>query len=78
MTDSIVSTIACAGDSLVVKRDGRPDRTIRPELRDVFFEPGQPRTRRIFQRDASGHIIGFVDRREVRDLSWKRTGVATS
>jgi len=30
---------------------------------DVFFEPGQPRTRR---------IIGFVDRREGRDVAWKR------
>ncbi|MDQ2932331.1 MAG: nuclear transport factor 2 family protein [Gemmatimonadota bacterium] len=78
MTDSIVATIACSGDSLMVKREGRPDRAFRPELRDVFFEPGQPRTRRIFQRDAAGHIIGFVDRREARDLTWKRTGAATS
>jgi hypothetical protein len=76
MTDSIVATVQCAGDSLVVKRDGRPNRVFRPELRDVFFEPGQPRTRRIFQRDANGRVSGFVDRREARDLTWKRTGDA--
>jgi hypothetical protein len=47
--------------------------------RGVCFEilldavaPGAPRSRRIFSRDASGHIIGFVDRREARDIVWKR------
>jgi hypothetical protein len=74
MTDSIVATIRCAGDSLVMVRAGRPNRTFLPEARDVFFEPGQPRTRRIFLYDAQGQITGFVDRREERDVSWKRVG----
>jgi hypothetical protein len=78
MTDNIVATIQCSGDSLVVKREGRPERTFRAELRDVFFEPGQPRTRRIFRRDAEGRVTGFVDRREARDLTWKRTGALPS
>jgi Domain of unknown function (DUF4440) len=72
LTDDIVAEIRCDGDHLVVARQGRPDRTFRPESPDVFFEPGQPRTRRIFQRDGRGHIIGFVDRREGRDVAWKR------
>jgi hypothetical protein len=74
MTDSIVATMRCAGDSLLMVRGGRPDRVFLPEVRDVFFERGQPRTRRIFQYDAQGQISGFVDRREERDVSWKRTG----
>jgi hypothetical protein len=74
MTTDIVATIECKGDSLVVKRDGHPDRIFLAEARDVFFEPGQPRTRRIFQYDAAGHISGFADRREARDITWKRTG----
>jgi hypothetical protein len=74
MTDSIVATMRCAGDSLVMVRAGRPDRVFLPEVRDVFFERGQPRTRRIFLYDAQGQISGFVDRREERDVSWKRTG----
>jgi hypothetical protein len=73
MTDSIVATMRCAGDSLIMVRAGRPDRVFLPEVRDVFFERGQPRTRRIFQYDAQGQISGFVDRREERDVSWKRT-----
>ncbi|MEP6619784.1 MAG: nuclear transport factor 2 family protein [bacterium] len=73
MTPDIVATLDCAGDSLVVRRAGRPDRAFLPEVRDVFFERGQPRTRRIFQRDASGAVTGFVDRREARDITWRRT-----
>lgn len=76
LTDSIVATMQCSGDSLIVKREGRPDRFFLPETRDVFFEPGQPRTRRILQRDAAGRVNGFVDRREARDITWKRTGAA--
>jgi Domain of unknown function (DUF4440) len=76
MTDSIVATIRCAGDSLVMVRAGRADRTFLPEARDVFFEPGQPRTRRIFLYDAQGQVSGFVDRREERDVAWKRVGNA--
>jgi hypothetical protein len=76
MTDSIAATLQCAGDSLVMKRYGHPDRAFRPETRDVFFEPGQPRTRRIFQYDTLGRAIGFVDRREGRDISWTRTSGA--
>ena len=74
MTSDIVATMQCAGDSLVMKRAGHPDRFFLSEVRDVFFEPGQPRTRRIFQRDAQGRITGFVDRREERDVAWKRRG----
>ena len=44
------------------------------ESPDAFFVPGEPRTRRIFQRDAAGRISGFVERRESWDLFWKRIG----
>jgi hypothetical protein len=44
-----------------------------PELRDLFFVPGQPRTRRIFTRDAAGRVDGFVDRREGEDVRWRRS-----
>ncbi len=57
---------------LAVTRPGKPERTFVAETPDVFFEPRQPRTRRIFQRSADGAIVGFVDRREARDISWKQ------
>ena len=40
---------------------------------DVFFVAGQPRTRRIFLRDAQGKVVGFVDRREGEDVRWNKT-----
>jgi len=56
-------------------KGGRPGKTSSPlqvEIRDVLFVPGQPRVRKIFQRNSSGQITGFVDRREGEDLVWKR------
>jgi hypothetical protein len=43
-----------------------------PEVLDVFFAPGQPRTRRIFERTAQGEVVSFVDRREGEDIRWSR------
>ncbi len=59
-------------DHLVAERDGRPPQSFVPELVDVFFTPGRPRTRRIFQRDARGRVTGFVDCREGEDIAWQR------
>jgi hypothetical protein len=42
------------------------------ELADVLFTPGQPRTRKIFQHDASGKVTGFLSRREERDVVFKK------
>ena len=72
LTPDISVTAHCDGAGLVFERAGRPNRTFLPELKDQFFEPGQPRTRRLFQRDAEGAITGFVDRREERDILWRR------
>jgi hypothetical protein len=74
LTADIKGVVRCANDELLFERTGRPARHFRPELLDVFFEPGQPRTRRIFVRDAKGRVTGFVDRREARDVTWRRTG----
>jgi ketosteroid isomerase-like protein len=73
LTNTIVANIRCTGDKLIIERAGRPDRIFVAEVKDVFFEPGQPRTRRIFLRDAQGRVTAFVERREARDVLWKRT-----
>lgn len=74
MTPEISVSIQCSKDRLLVERPVHPERTFLPEVKDVFFEPGQPRTRRIFVRDSTGAITGFVDRREARDVAWRRIG----
>lgn len=60
------------GDRLVGGREGKPASTLNAELHDVFFISGQLRTRKIFQRDATGKVTGFLDRREGMDVTWKR------
>lgn len=72
LTPEILTTIRCEGDALVSERTGRPAATYKAEVRDLFFAPGQPRSRRLFTRDAAGRIDGFVDRREGEDIHWKR------
>jgi hypothetical protein len=47
--------------------DARPVE-IKAEIADVLFTPGQPRSRKLFQRDASGKVTGFLSRREERDV----------
>src|ERR1051325_7478122 len=72
LTDAISYAIRRDGDHLVGERTGRPPQPLRVEARDVLFVPGQPRSRKVFQRDASGRITGFADRREARDVVWTR------
>jgi hypothetical protein len=71
---SIEVAIVCTSEGLVAIRPGRPDTKFRMESPDVFFAPGQPRTRRIFQRGAGKRIAGFVDRREGEDVRWNKIG----
>lgn len=72
LTPDVTASIRCGGRELTVERTGRPPAVYRPETADVFFSPGQPRTRRIFRRDASGAVTGFVDRREGHDIVWRK------
>ena len=72
LTEGITTRIRCQPSGLVSERTGRDAAMYLPETSDVFFAPGQPRTRRIFQRNPTGAIVGFVDRREGHDITWKK------
>jgi ketosteroid isomerase-like protein len=61
-----------SGDGLVGTAQGGQPVVLKAELRDVLFTPGQPRIRRIFQRDDHGKIAGFISRREGHDIVFKR------
>lgn len=65
-------TIAVADGKLTAMRNGRPPQVWDAEATDVFFVAGDPRIRNIFQRDASGHVTGFVERRESWDIVWEK------
>jgi hypothetical protein len=57
---------------LVARTNGGKPQALKAELEDVLFTPGEPRTRKIFQRDAAGRVTGFVSRREERDVVFRR------
>ena len=59
---------------LVGTRGSRKPGAWSAEARDVFFVPGDPRIRKIFQRNVSGQVVGFVERRESWDIVWKKIG----
>jgi uncharacterized protein DUF4440 len=74
LTAEIATTLKCTQDGFTAERSGRPPTQYLAEVPDVFFVAGQPRTRRIFVRDAQGNVVGFVDRREGEDIRWTRKG----
>jgi hypothetical protein len=74
LTPEVKYTISREGDGLVGVRTGRKPDTLKVETPDGLFVPGQPRLRKIFQRDAAGRITGFVERRETWDIAWKKVG----
>ena len=73
LTPAITTTVRPTKNGLNAERSGRPPATYLPEVRDVFFVAGQPRSRRIFVRDAGGAVVGFVDRREGEDVRWQKS-----
>ncbi len=68
----LIYTIKRETDHLIAEREGRPKVVLKAEVRDVFFVSGQLRTRKIFERDSTGRVTAFVDRREGSDLVWRR------
>jgi Domain of unknown function (DUF4440) len=68
----LIYEIRFDGQRLVGGRKGTSMKPLDVEVRDVLFVPGQPRIRKIFQRNGSGKVTGFVDRRESWDLVWKK------
>jgi len=72
LTDTVSYTIRREGHALVGVRSGRPAETLKVELPDCLFVPGDSRIRKIFRRDPRGRITGFVERRESWDISWPR------
>jgi len=71
-------TVSRDGDSLVSSVNGEKSSPLVAESRDVFFrpdtQPGYGRKRILFHRDASGHVIEYVN----RNLVLKRSDSSAS
>lgn len=68
------STLKLVDGQLVGTRNGRKPAPWSAEVSDVFFIAGDPRIRKIFQRDGSGRVTGFIERRESWDIVWVKAG----
>jgi hypothetical protein len=68
----LLDTIARDGPNLTLSYNGKPAKPLLVESPDMLFIPGEPRFRYVFQRDPSGRITGFVERREGENILWKR------
>ena len=66
--------ISRAKDGLVASTNGGTELPLQAELKDVLFTPAAPNVRRIFQRDAAGHIQGYISRRDGVDVVLKKIG----
>jgi ketosteroid isomerase-like protein len=64
--------ITRAGNALTASIDGEKSLPLHATVPDVFFTPGAPRVRLIFQRNANGRITGYLRRREERDLIFRK------
>jgi hypothetical protein len=69
----LVYTISRQGDQLTGAANGGSPVVLEAELRDVLFAPGHPRIRKIFKRDESGRVTGYVSRREGRDVMFTKS-----
>jgi hypothetical protein len=72
LSPGVSYTITHGSAGLVGQRSGRKPESLQAEVADALFVPGQPRLRKIFQRDANGLVTGFVERRESWDILWRR------
>ena len=62
--------ITSDGKSLHSERAGRPKQELIPEATDIFFVRGVE-GRKLFRRDAQGHVDALIDRRNNEDVIWK-------
>jgi len=69
-----VVRIARDGDGLTASANGGAPSPLEVELRDVLFTPGAPSVRKIFQRDAAGRVVGYINRRDGADLVFSKVG----
>ena len=66
-------TFARSGADLAATTGGQPLTVQKAEARDIFFTPGNARAIKIFQRDASGKVAGFVYHRAGQVILFTRT-----
>jgi len=65
-------SFAKSGPDLAATTGGQPLTVQKAEAPDIFFTPGAARAVKIFRRDASGKVTGFVYHRAGQDILFSR------
>jgi hypothetical protein len=72
LSDDVSYEITRTAGGVQGQQTGGRARPLKAEARDVLFNPGRPRYRFVFPRDADGRITGMNERREAWDIVWTR------
>jgi len=72
--DTLVVKIVRTPQGLASIQNDGPPTALLAETRDVFFTPGVPTGRRIFQRGPGGEITGYISRRNGADVAFRKAG----
>jgi len=72
LSSDITYTVTRTADGLAGQQTGGRARPLKAEIRDMFFNPGRPRYRFIFVRDAGGRVDRMIERREAWDIVFRR------
>jgi ketosteroid isomerase-like protein len=67
-----VVTIARGADGLMASANGGAQVPLKVEIKDVLFTDASPNVRKLFQRDATGHVVGYINRRDGVDLVFRK------
>jgi hypothetical protein len=68
----LVVKITKTADGLQSSTNGGEPTPLKAEFHDVMFIPGAAPGVRVFERDANGHVVGFLSRRSGNDLPLKK------
>ena len=72
LSPSVRYQVTREGNRLFGQRTDRPKEELLPESETSFFRPGTWRGVKIFVRGAGGRVTQIIDRRDNRDIVWKR------
>jgi ketosteroid isomerase-like protein len=73
-TPDMKITLTRKGSDLMASLNGGAGIVQKAQVRDIVFTPGRAQTPKVFQRDASGRITGFIYLRGSHSLTFRRAG----
>lgn len=72
LPDGLGLEIVWDGKAATIRKGSGSAHSLKAELADLLFVPGDPRIRYLIQRGANGQVMQLVQRRESWDLIWRR------